>query len=261
MKLEQEIRLALNLKEGDKVEFRKITKKELDGCIITKMSDGFGVVIYYDKSKSDKDIVKYITETYKNNPSRTNVANNLQKILSDKAALLSNVYPMIVNRNNNLSDMPHKPWLNLEIIYYIDLGEGIVKLHNQYLEAVSLSLDELHNAAMTNLKKRKPQIKNITEMLGLPSTDKIPIWVITSESSVYGAVYILLPEIFKDVERKLGNEFCILPSSIHEVLCVPNTGGLLDMVKSVNATELSKEDYLADSVYNYNNGKITESIA
>jgi len=37
-----------------KWSLEKITEKELDGCIITKMSDGFGVVIYYDKSKSNE---------------------------------------------------------------------------------------------------------------------------------------------------------------------------------------------------------------
>ena len=56
--------------------------------------------------------------------------------------------------------------------------------------------------------------------------------------------------------ERAGGDFYILPSSIHEVLIVPDNGemGLKDleaMVKEVNATQVAPADKLTDSVYHY----------
>lgn len=56
--------------------------------------------------------------------------------------------------------------------------------------------------------------------------------------------------------EKLGGDFYILPSSIHEILLVPDNGDkaaddLRDMVREVNATQVSPEEKLTDNVYHY----------
>ena len=56
--------------------------------------------------------------------------------------------------------------------------------------------------------------------------------------------------------ERVGGDFFILPSSIHEVLIVPDNGNmslsdLEAMVKEVNATQVAPEDKLTDSVYHY----------
>ena len=57
-----------------------------------------------------------------------------------------------------------------------------------------------------------------------------------------------------DFARKVGRNFYIIPSSIHEVILIPDT---LDihymkaMVKEVNGTEVSPDEVLSDNVYRY----------
>ena len=62
------------------------------------------------------------------------------------------------------------------------------------------------------------------------------------------------PNVLETFSQRFGS-FYILPSSLHEALLVPTCNGfegdMLDMVKTVNATEVSPEDFLADSVYFY----------
>ena len=64
--------------------------------------------------------------------------------------------------------------------------------------------------------------------------------------------------------ERVGGDFYILPSSIHEVLLVKDDGKfgidyLEDMVKEVNATQVAPEDLLTDSVYHYDaKGKVFE---
>ena len=60
----------------------------------------------------------------------------------------------------------------------------------------------------------------------------------------------------RDLARKVGRSFYIMPSSIHEVILIPDT---LDMdirymkamVKEVNGTEVSPDEVLSDNVYRY----------
>ncbi len=56
--------------------------------------------------------------------------------------------------------------------------------------------------------------------------------------------------------ERAGGDFFILPSSIHEVLIVPDNGEmklpeLEAMVRDVNATQVAPPDKLTDSVYHY----------
>ena len=59
----------------------------------------------------------------------------------------------------------------------------------------------------------------------------------------------------KEFARKhQTRRIAVLPSSIHEMLLIPNTGGfseaeLSEMVKSVNETEVIPEERLTDRVY------------
>jgi len=67
--------------------------------------------------------------------------------------------------------------------------------------------------------------------------------------------------------EKLGGNFFVLPSSIHECLFIKDDGEfqrpqLEEMVQSVNATEVSEADFLSDSVYHYDSeARIFEKAA
>ena len=82
------------------------------------------------------------------------------------------------------------------------------------------------------------------------------MWVATVEGGVNGAVATQIPEFMDQAAEKLGGNFFVLPSSIHECLFIKDDGEfqraqLEEMVQSVNATEVSAADFLSDSVYHY----------
>ena len=57
----------------------------------------------------------------------------------------------------------------------------------------------------------------------------------------------------------LGSDYYILPSSVHEVILVPDAPGitekeLCDMVKQANRTVVDEKDILSDNVYHYSRG-------
>ena len=65
-----------------------------------------------------------------------------------------------------------------------------------------------------------------------------------------------------NVEASLGDEFYILPSSIHELILVRDTVGmdansLRDMVREVNSTQVASDEVLSNSIYHYSKGIIS----
>ena len=83
-----------------------------------------------------------------------------------------------------------------------------------------------------------------------------PMFVATNSKKVNGAGVILYDGLLRTFAEKIGGDFYILPSSVHEVIFVPANGDidaryLIQMVKEVNATEVSPDEVLSDNVYMY----------
>ena len=84
----------------------------------------------------------------------------------------------------------------------------------------------------------------------------VPMYVLTNKYRYYGAACILYPNLLKKIYEELHCSFYILPSSIHEVIILPDLGieaedNMLDMVREVNETEVKAQEVLSDSIYYY----------
>lgn len=73
----------------------------------------------------------------------------------------------------------------------------------------------------------------------------------------YGASALFYPEFLEQVAKRFRGKFFILPSSIHELILVPDYGedvkGLKEIVSDVNdnSDAVTEEDFLSNSVYHY----------
>lgn len=87
--------------------------------------------------------------------------------------------------------------------------------------------------------------------------DPVSSYVLTNQSGQYGATMILYPDILKTIREKLGDDFYVLPSSIHELLIKPKTAEefslkeLERMVREVNQEVVSEYNFLSDHIYEY----------
>lgn len=86
------------------------------------------------------------------------------------------------------------------------------------------------------------------------------MYVLTNCQRMYGAAAMLYPgELEKFAEQKKCS-FFILPSSVHEVILLPDRGEkdrkfLQEMVQEINESFVEKEEVLSDSVYYYDRDK------
>ena len=82
--------------------------------------------------------------------------------------------------------------------------------------------------------------------------EESPLIVVSNREKCFGASAIYPPAVYKQLSKKLGEKFIILPSSIHECLAIEyrdDLETLVDMVKEVNATQVEPEEQLSDHIY------------
>lgn len=106
----------------------------------------------------------------------------------------------------------------------------------------------LGNVAPKQIYKAKA---NMLRRAKLSSIDDL-MTMVTLDCRTYGAGLLYCEEFLKAMEQKIGTYY-ILPSSIHELIFVPTYIGTKDdlemMVREINASEVSEDDYLANDVY------------
>ena len=155
-----------------------------------------------------------------------------------------------------------------------DTSEDLVTtmlISNRIMKHLKLTEEELFQFAKTNTVKRtgiitKPLLSNIFD-LGNEMSTKTDIWnfsddpsdstILSNRNFMNGAALILCDEVMdKVVEHYKVNVLYILPSSIHEVIIVPDDDSvdaeyLKNMVYETNRSAVAPEDRLSDHVYKY----------
>ncbi len=82
------------------------------------------------------------------------------------------------------------------------------------------------------------------------------LYAVTNHRRINGAAVLLYPELLKEIGERYGGGYYIIPSSIHEVLLLKDTGEeraeeLNAMVREVNETHVAPEERLSNHVYYY----------
>lgn len=91
----------------------------------------------------------------------------------------------------------------------------------------------------------------------LQNRKKKPMYVVTNSHKFLGAVCMLFDSVLSEMAEKIGSDFIILPSSVHEVIMVPECSThevekLKALVREVNDTQLEPQEVLSEAVYYYN---------
>lgn len=97
----------------------------------------------------------------------------------------------------------------------------------------------------------------LAEMAGMPA-DGGPelLYVASNAGRVKGAGVIAYPGFMDAAAEKLGGDFFVLPSSIHEVILAADNGALdaetlKGIVRAVNMEQVAPGERLTDSAYHY----------
>lgn len=259
--------------------------EDLEGLTVRMMDrDGgkVGVNIYtekeYDRYLLGTDI-RDIVQKYADIIDRSTPEFDLNSLTAENAR--DHISFSLVNTKENeewLKTVPHEEIGDLSAIprwHLEDMPDGRASfvVTDQVAQNLQMTKEEVLSIARENTENENFSISSmsdtmaeimrcqglsddyIEEMIG-PMRDDEKMYVISNASKVDGSAAMLSDATMQSAYERIGEDFYILPSSRHEVLAVPESAierpeDLKEMVESVNATEVSKSDYLSDNVYHY----------
>ena len=269
----------------------KVTKNNnivLTGLSVRKEGERISPTVYledfykmYEDGSVIGDVISEIAKCFKDHelisPPDISYIEDFEKV-REKLMLKA------VNYSKNetfLLTVPHKRFLDLACIFYIylsgeEFGNGSITVTNEWMKIWGIDEDTLYETAFKNTRERLGfTLDSITEVLkdllpftagGVPECEKtisealdhtedIPMYVLSNPSRHFGASCILFNEVLSDFATDISSDLFILPSSVHELIIVPDNGEdprmLHQMVKEVNSTQVCAQEVLSDNIYRF----------
>lgn len=190
------------------------------------------------------------------------------------------VYKLIHAKKNEtlLKNMPYVAYLDFAIVFYIlfevdDSGTATIPITHELIQLWDVSVDEVQQCAFCNAPSLlpasfKPMQIVIDELMGTNYSEQEAIedlmFVLTNSLRSFGAACILYDGMLDKIREEIGENFYILPSSIHEMIIVPESNSpsrehLNEMITEVNQTQVDEEEFLSECVYYYDRATRTLS--
>lgn len=240
--------------------------------------------LYEAYSNGSMDIVECVEAVCKERKKHETTGDVLEFVekLADWSAVKESVYPILLSTQKNEEMLKHfvsTQILDLSVVYIIRIkiaGEvrGNAKISRQMMRHYGITKRELRNQAMKNLLKDGYEFLDMAAIIRdmvrsgeneddkgryiedtrVEAEQKVKMYVLTNKEKSYGAAGILNKKFVREFAK--GQNFFILPSSIHETIFVPadnfSDRELFDnMVEEVNKTQVSVEERLTDHCYYY----------
>lgn len=258
---------------------QKITKNngiELTGITAQKKNVNLFPTIYineyYREDMTEEQCEQIIQEIYDRIRNAERITSVDMTGFFEYAKAKKRIGYKLINTEKNqelLKEIPHREFFNLSMVYFYLVPENqfdtdaTILIKNNQMKAWQKKEEDLYQAAYQNMPELFPsKIDSMAELLKDfyqedVIDDTVFMFVLTNSQKMFGAASMLYPEELKSFARLQESNLYLLPSSIHEIIIIPERPEidkklLLKIVMEVNRTQVAEEEVLADSVYFYN---------
>lgn len=252
---------------------------KLHALSLTTEGEKVGVYVYLDvlfakfvKCELDiSEVVDVIENQYKEGIN--NFAFDISAI-NEFSKIKNLIHGRLINTERNeevLGAVPHREFLDLSIIYSINLkqcdgkGIGSIRISNDLMNRWGVSedvlhqqmMENMHQAAEGNVSSMSSVMEELCGMVMESISPRFPMYVVSNQQKANGAIEILNRSVLEKAAVMLGEDFWILPSSVHELILLPmrNQQGdkeyIRAMIREINDTQVANEDILSYNLYFY----------
>lgn len=229
----------------------------------------------YRQGRSVESITKEIAQIYESNHLNLNRKFSLcYEDIQDK------IFYKVVGTETNKKNFRER--------LYTDIGNGLsfvyeiqhltekndvyasIKITHDLIHAYDYDVKKLKEVALHNTPYLFPQ--KITTLLdarydretAIDLTEKCKnqesAYVLSNMHNINGATVLFYPDLQKRLAEYMENNYYVLPSSVHEVIIMPEGNGMMAeemewMVRDVNRNHVKREDILLDKVLYYDREK------
>ena len=189
----------------------------------------------------------------------------------------------LVNTENNqdiLKDRPNEQMEDISATFAMLVGERegerlTLPITNEIMIDMGVDIETLKETAQNSMANQDYSFKSMREVLldsmfpdGVPENDpmvdmllppedpNMAMYVLSNNGNIYGAAEIMNQKAMDEIADKLGGDFIVLPSSVHETIVLPykedmEPAMLESMVQEINEGVLNENDKLSDHVFQY----------
>jgi hypothetical protein len=271
--------LQIVLGEETKIRVQETRKNNgviLHGLMIEKKQSKLFPTIYletfkesYEQGTDLQALVNQVLDIYENalpqSPPDMEFFNEFEKVKGRIAYKLINASA----NEELLCEIPHIKYLDLAICFYYFCDEaafktGSILLYNTHLEMWNTTVSEVYDLAKLNTPLLLPtSFDSLASSISKASDGEVsmppaqnPISVLSNVKFYLGAATILYPNYLEKLYEHYGNDYYVIPSSIHEVLTLsvgnPSPSEIHQIIVVANQTQVSKDEFLSNSLYQYN---------
>ncbi|MGI6736002.1 MAG: DUF5688 family protein [Anaerovoracaceae bacterium] len=284
--LPEDVRAGLSLKE---VEVVKINDQKNHGFCFQKEDSKVSPTLYLDqayelfcKGASLECLMGDVTRAYLESSGREVDASEPDLSFEN---VRDSLRLRLVETKRNREYLKDKP--------YLDVGNGLALIcdirvqknenvnwctvvNNGVMEANGYDKHELFQAAIRSaVKLDPPEMMDLQDVIfgekdgkdllsgtDVPIKDEVgvneSIYHVSSKSKQFGAAAFFYPGVKEQAAEVLGEGYTVLPSSLHEVLLVPDSSqiparDIQNMVKEINRIQVEPKDVLSDNIYHFDN--------
>lgn len=192
------------------------------------------------------------------------------------------VFKLINTAKNRelLKTVPHIQYEDLSIVFYVLLevyqgGSATMMVTDTFLNKWKVGLQEIYRQAQRNVKVLLPAtfsgMRQVIDAMiceedagGMEAnplnvneemTDD-NMYVLSNRLRSFGAAAMAYEHILEMIGVKLEENFYVLPSSVHELIILPDSRSLIreeldEMIAEINATQVEAEEVLSNHAYYY----------
>lgn len=194
-------------------------------------------------------------------------------IISDYESAKDKIIYRLVGQKDNdifLKEHPHRNFLDMAIVYYLLINKDdkaciSMMIKEDHLKLWGISEAHLYEQAKYNTRVELPYkfctlVEELKEQLEMPK-ECIPktqdtMYILSNCYNHYGAAYILYEDILSGIYNELGEDYYVIPGSVHEIFIIPVSSnamelGMKETIINCNTNEVDKEEVLSNNAYRY----------
>ena len=247
------------------ITFMRVDKQNrmgLHGCTLSMPDAAAAPTFYledlyeaYLNGTAVEDIAEGVIEFAKEN-NRAVIPNGIDVV--DYESARKHLGLMVIGAEENreyLETLVHEIIEGLALVPIVfiddDHSTGCIKIKKELLMAWGVTAHEVMEEAKQNSARvMPPTFKLMSDILKENSELDLDDLCVPEEAELF-----VVPGFLESIGKALGTDFYILPSSINELILLRDLGQnpleLLQIVKTVNRTQLQPEEVLADAVFYY----------
>ncbi|BFK89655.1 DUF5688 family protein [Blautia coccoides] len=180
------------------------------------------------------------------------------------------LYKLVSKNATEFSGRPYMPYLDLAIIFFIALDitdDGLlsIPINNDLLRVWDVDTKALMACAQKNTPNLFPlsfesmdsMIEEHSDEISLQDNENyLPCFILSNETRCFGATSILYDGVLHLIRGLLKKNYFIIPSSIHELLILPDDGTkdkdyFRETICFVNEKLVAPDERLSDHPYYY----------